>query len=101
MDKKDCEMFTSWRVEGTNYRFEVGGRLPSAGPIGHVSVGLSFDDKMVDFGFQNFTEFFNIDKLNYDFRVKILLLVVFGRTAWLYQNLTTTSRMGNKIPAFQ
>jgi len=43
-----CEMMTTWRVEGGHYRFQIAGALPEGTTNeGHVSMGLSFDNKMV------------------------------------------------------
>jgi hypothetical protein len=42
-----CEMFTTFRSDGSRFLFQIAGKLPTMPEnMGHVSVGLSFDQKM-------------------------------------------------------
>ena len=52
IQSENCELFASF---DQTYKFQVAGRVPDQpGPVGHVSVGLSYDDKMVSFAIIKF-----------------------------------------------
>jgi len=46
ISSKNCDMFTTFRVDGNKYAFQVSGSIPAESTKGYVASGLSFDRSM-------------------------------------------------------